>query len=329
MNQMKKGLLIGASGQQGSEYFELLKKTVNWSALVDVNLESLKAKYASTAIPCFSALPDFASNKTFDFALVAVPHNQHLSVCRQLLERNIPVIKEKPLAQNVSELNHYRALLSQTSAPIFTIVQRSFHPLLQLAQRRLQEIGPIYSFQYDYFMPLKSPTSGWRADRSISGGGVVIDMGYHIIDVLNRFFGSPDRIKSSISYCFGQTRASSLEDSAQIVLEYDQLGIHGQLHLERHHYQKKECLEILGEQGAMVITPNSFSMYDRSGQLRDQQTWMGSKAQSLEQMFGYYLDNLDNSDVFLSHFTAHSANVHVVDKIYKDQSHQPATVAAL
>jgi predicted dehydrogenase len=146
MQTLKRGILIGAAGQQGSEYFELLKGKVNWVALVDLNLEALSSKYSSYDIPHYSQLPDFISNDTCDFALVAVPHNQHMEVSKHLIERGVAVIKEKPLAQNNVELEVYQKLVSTYQVPIYTIVQRSFHPLLQLVQKRLAEIGPVYSF---------------------------------------------------------------------------------------------------------------------------------------------------------------------------------------
>ncbi|WP_410169425.1 Gfo/Idh/MocA family protein [Acinetobacter haemolyticus] len=49
-------------------------------------------------------------------------------------------------------------------------------------------MGKPYALQYDYFLS-HNKTVGWRSKKELACGGVLLDMGYHIIDTINSFFG--------------------------------------------------------------------------------------------------------------------------------------------
>jgi predicted dehydrogenase len=57
----------------------------------------------------------------------------------------------------------------------------------------------------------------WRLDPALSGGGPLMDVGSHRIDVLNFLFGEPQRVTAHIA---NQVHPAGVEDSATVVIEY-------------------------------------------------------------------------------------------------------------
>lgn len=318
-NRKLRGLLVGGAGHQGQEYHKILKPYVEWVCIIDQNTETLEELYKSESSQLTSQIPNKLNKTGYDFALVALPHHQHFEVCERLLAAGIPTIKEKPLARDPTELEEYKVILSRSTAQLFTIVQREFHPYYRRAFENLSEMGRIYSFKFEYFMNLEMPTSGWRSSLEKSGGGVVIDMGYHALDIIHRFFGVPSKIQSSINYCFEQTRHSHLEDSALINFKYSTAGLHGELHLERHSFEKRERLEIFGENGAIVVTPNSYTAYNRQGEIIDQTQEVIIKSSVLLKMFDFHLTNIENPLEYQKHIKNHSQIVKTIDQIYLER----------
>jgi predicted dehydrogenase len=95
-------------------------------------------------------------------------------------------------------------------------------------------------------------------------GGVLLDMGYHIFDVISRFFGRPKTVHSIITYSNPISQTEQLEDSSSTHMEFEE-NLKGSVVLHRHSSRKKERFEILGTKGRMVIDRDSVFIEDREG----------------------------------------------------------------
>jgi len=56
----------------------------------------------------------------------------------------------------------------------------------------------------------------WRSDKSVAGGGILLDQGIHMIDLLNMFFGGFTEVKSFVSNLYWKI---PVEDNAFILLK--------------------------------------------------------------------------------------------------------------
>lgn len=328
-NKKPQVVLIGATGKQGQAYFNVLKDSVDFVAFVVSSKKSLKEdrrcflEFAEQnniqVFESIEGLKEGMSNKTVDFevAILAVPHDLHREYTALLLQANKIVLKEKPLAINYSEIEYYENLLNTKDLPIFTIVQRHFNASLQNAKKDLYLIGEPLSFSYEYCFNLPSVTSGWRAEKSKSGGGVVIDMGYHIIDIVNDFFGMPIVNKTSafFNFYYEDMFQKILEDEAFIHFEYLN-GLQGQIKLSRHDFAKEEFL-IKGSLGLMKIDIGHYEIYDLNNNLIKLSKSTQTKAQNNFTMLDSYIRHRHDKNYLNEELLRHKNNVYIIDQIYK------------
>lgn len=309
-------ILIGAAGHQGSEYFKLLNKKQKIVALVDENLALLQEKYHNYDIPFFKNLDTMDPSIVYDTAVVCVPHYLHKEIALKLIEQNKTVIKEKPLAITSADINDYLlAMGKHNNHKLITIVQRSFNPSFIGARQELPYLGKIYNYQYIYNLSISNQTTGWRADWNKSYGGVLLDMGYHTLDVILTFFSKPLFSTAIMSYCYKEMQNRQLEDSISILIEHEN-DISGTVILNRHNSEKEKSFTILGSEGTLKITPQGYTRYDRCGQIRKSMKYSISLDEIKLAMFESYLSLAEDTVFLKRHFEHHSKIVKEIEHIY-------------
>ena len=131
-------------------------------------------------------------------------------------------------------------------------LQRRFNPIytsfLQLADR----IGTPFVVDAAYTLHTPDPSDGWRGEVATAGGGCVIDMGYHLVDMLIWYFGLPDRVYADLSTTARPDRRYDAEDTAVIQFGYDS-GLYGSLLLSRFIGPKTERIRVVGSRGIVDL----------------------------------------------------------------------------
>lgn len=127
-----------------------------------------------------------------DGVIVAVPNNLHAPIAGDLLERRIPVLMEKPLAPTLAEA---RGLVEQARAsgvPLQVGHMYRFNKATHLVKRLLDEgwLGPLKSFSLVFGTIFGWPlASGFAWMKAQAGGGVLIDLAPHTLDLLLWWLG--------------------------------------------------------------------------------------------------------------------------------------------
>lgn len=264
----------------------------------------------------------------YDTAIVCVPHYLHKDITLKLLEKNKTIIKEKPLAITSNDIDNYLLAMGKyNSHKLFTIVQRSFNPSFVRAKQALSHLGKIYNYRYVYNLCVPNQTTGWRADWNKSFGGVLIDMGYHVLDVILSFFSKPLFSTAVTSYCYEEMHNKQLEDSISILMKH-QNGISGSIVLNRHSSEKVENLTILGSEGAIKITPQGYTEYDRCGHEIKCMKYSTNSDQIKLDMFESYLSLAGDCSFLKKHFEHHCDIVKEIEYIYSIIKYNQGKLAA-
>lgn len=323
MEKLKNKIAIIGFGHQGSECYESIKDMVEVSAIIDPRFEdkNFADRLSIFQSNTYLSLEDAISKGVdFNIGIVCVPHSQHLSVTMRLLDANKAVIKEKPLAFRSRDAEVLENYAIQKGLPIMTICQRNADPLFSRAQSMMSEIGTPYSFIYRYFLR-QEKTTGWRAERKFAEGGVVLDMGYHAIDMVRKFFGQPDHVTSMLTYVNSEMETERLEDFLTANASFKGSGVVGNIILGRHHGEKQETFEILGSKGTMRVTPKKeLLITDLSGSIMVHIEGEKDGLSTYSKQVLEFITNIDNPEYFLPHMREHRQNVDFIEKIYAANS---------
>ncbi len=274
-------LVVGALGKQAKEYIEIVENRMNWPtvAKVDPQLDGVPG--------CFANLEDAIADDVYDLALVATPHHLHCEQTLFLLHHNIPVIKEKPFAVSHSDARTLRTEAIRNSCPIYVTVQRRYQRKWQFLADQIALAGTPYSFTYQWSLNFPTPSPGWRLHPALVCGGVLMDMGYHALDMMTTLFGSISDATEQRCFAYQRTRACDLEDSAHILLRTSS-GVVGTLGLHRHHALRREHLDVVCEDGLVTLDGDVVTRHDRRGHELSNTDFASDKTASIARMLTDY-----------------------------------------
>lgn len=123
---------------------------------------------------------------------VATPPVTHKELALRVIEAGKPLCLEKPMAMNGAECDEIIAAARKKDVPVFvTYYRRSMEKFLKVRELLgAGRIGPVSSIQVTQCqqIPKEIREEGhtpWRFDPTISGGGILVDMGSHVLDILD------------------------------------------------------------------------------------------------------------------------------------------------
>lgn len=320
----KMSIAIVGFGQQGRECYGLIKSDIPVTTIVDTRFagrtlshdELVQEGLADFNGGIYGSLDEALANGNFDLAIVSVPHCDHLETTKKLLLAGKPVIKEKPFALTIEDAQELMLLSDRQGVPVFTICQRNSNPLFNRAYEMMPQIGEPYGFVYRYFM-CQQKTTGWRAVGSIAKGGVMLDMGYHIVDVVSRFFGSPRHVSSMLAFAHDDMRVENLEDYSAVQACFGS-RLAGTILIGRHYQSKDETFEIMGSKGVIRVEPKkSVKLIDLSGNII---TEVQQELQSGDIYISQVLDfirRVNDVSFWRDHMHKNLANVRFMGEIYR------------
>jgi predicted dehydrogenase len=154
-----------------------------------------------------------------DAVYVATPahrHREHVEACARA---RLPVLCEKPLGMGVAEAEGMAGACRAAGVPLGTAFMMRFQSQHREALRLVREgrLGtPVYArAQLSCWYP---PIAGaWRQDPALGGGGSLVDLGGHCIDLLEMFFGPVRRVSCVVR---NAVHPYPVEDAAVALLEF-------------------------------------------------------------------------------------------------------------
>lgn len=195
---------------------------------------------------------------TPEVAVVAVPHSQYMDVISCLAEAGIHVIKEKPFAVSIAEALAVKELVNRTNICLFVTLQRRFNPIYLSFAQLVRRIGRVHAIEGRYTMNVERLDEGWRASQLHAGGGVLVDLGYHYVDLIVWYFGLPDFVSCRVTGGNRPFQNYDTEDTAFVQFGYlsanSGSGVLGSLIVSRVYPDREESLVAYGTTGSVGVS---------------------------------------------------------------------------
>jgi predicted dehydrogenase len=130
------------------------------------------------------------------------PNFEHRRILLAAAAAGKPVYCEKPLALNAAEAREVAAAARQAGIAVGMTFNYRFIPALMRARQMIAAgaLGDIYNFRAGYLHSgYEDPTRplSWRLQKRLAGGGALVDLGAHIIDLVRHLLGEFQAVRAT------------------------------------------------------------------------------------------------------------------------------------
>jgi 1,5-anhydro-D-fructose reductase (1,5-anhydro-D-mannitol-forming) len=165
------------------------------------------------------------------------------------------VLCEKPMAMTYGQAMAMNVAARQVDRVLGIAYYRRMYGKVERA-RQLIAAGAIgtpvlaEATSHDWFYPADGRRA-WLIDPKLAGGGPLFDIASHRIDLMNYFFGTPERVCGRLSTMIQPVQ---VEDNATVMIDY-QSGVRGLVDVRWHSKIARDEFRIRGTDGEVNLTP--------------------------------------------------------------------------
>lgn len=188
-----------------------------------------------------------------ELVFVCTPNDRSARLVTELLRRGKHVFCEKPPGRCLKDVLDIRDQERRSpGCKLMFGFNHRFHPGIQRARQLIAQgkLGDILWLRGLYGKSGgKYFRESWRNNRAVSGGGILLDQGIHMLDLFYYFCGEFNEIK-----CFASNRywGFDLEDNAVVILKNGK-GQNAMLHSSATFWKHRFHLEIGLEKGYIIV----------------------------------------------------------------------------
>jgi predicted dehydrogenase len=300
-------------------------------AVCDINPEKLeKAKSVfSPDIKCYTSYEEMIDNEKLDIVDVCTPNYLHSPVACYGLNHGAHVLCEKPDSICVEDVVKMQEAEKASGKRLMVIRNNRYTQGSQYLKHIVAsgEAGDIYAGRCGWVRKRGIPgKGGWFTTKELSGGGPLIDLGVHMIDLAIYLMGNPKAVSvsgstyskfadsgdkaDSVHASFGEAKADGVYDVEDLAIGFIKFDNGASLQIEFSWASniKKEgtFVELRGTKKGLEWKSGLINIYDEKKNTKLDQIKYNAKAKKFDSGIAHTLHG-------------HEANIsHFVDVITKD-----------
>ena len=268
---MKIGLLgFGSMGKTHAYCVENLKYFFSDSldakieAVCTKNIENARAASLRYGIPEYTSNEDdVIYNPKIDAIDISTPNIYHYETAKKAILAKKHIYCEKPLAVTYAQAKELAFLARENNVKAMMVFNNRFLSSVIKAKEIVSsgKLGRIISFnaRYLHSSALDASRTGWKQDKDVCGGGVLFDLGSHVIDLIYYLLGEFESVigKSQIAFptrigLNGSEWATNADEAFYMIATLKN-GARGTLEMSKVALGSNDDLsfEIRGEDGAI------------------------------------------------------------------------------
>ena len=242
MDKIRIGVI--GTGNIAREHLNAYAKNPNVEiyALCDINEQILQKRGAEYGVErLFTHCEDMLKLPEIDAVSVCTWNSAHAPCAIAALNAGKHVLCEKPMALNALQAREMQAAAEKNGKLLMIGFVRRFGNDCDILRDMIDDgqFGEIYYAKATYLRRNGNP-GGWFGDKSRSGGGPLIDLGVHVIDLTRYLLGNPKPVsvygatfqklfdrkhikaaKGYVSSRVSDTDVCDVEDLATALIRYD------------------------------------------------------------------------------------------------------------
>ena len=191
------------------------------------------------------------SHEGIDLVVVGTPPATHAPLARKALDAGCAVVVDKPFVLTSAEGEELVALAAERGLLLTTYQNRRWDGEYLTLAKLLAEgaLGEVYRFESRLERWQPAITKAWKAEATAAdGGGILFDLGTHLLDQALQLFGPVDRVYGELA---AHRSAERADDDVFIALQHSS-GVISHLWANLSTAQKGPRLRVLGSKNAYV-----------------------------------------------------------------------------
>lgn len=240
------------------------------AAVADRDADIAARRGRALGVESFDDFRAFVLGGRLDALLVAAPPFACTEALRLAAGQHIPVWRTPPLARNFSEAVQLSRLFNESGTPL--VVGRTWER--QATRDRLAELGDLF-LGHAQVICSETGDLDWRGDQERAGGGVLIDAGYDVVDLLVTRMGIPDGVSAGTALTPSSSeshRRHDTEDTAIVLMQYGG-GVLASIMLCRTAAPSVWQVMFHGEHGSVSLDRSRMIRWSRDGREQRRTTW--------------------------------------------------------
>jgi predicted dehydrogenase len=189
-----------------------------------------------------------------DAIFVCLPNDLAAEVTLEALKNGLHVFCEKPPAQNVSDVK--KVIATEAQNPKLKLMYGFNHRYHESVKDALniiksERFGKIINIRglYGKAQLITFNQPDWRTKRSLAGGGVLLDQGIHMLDLMRLFAGEFSKVYSIVS---NSHWGYDVEDNAYALMQTDS-GVVGMINSSATQWRHRFNMDVNMEKGSLVL----------------------------------------------------------------------------
>ena len=215
-----------------------------------------------------TSLDALLKDKELDFIDICSPNYLHYEQVKKALEYGKAVYCEKPLALNFKEAKALTELAANKKLVNQVALIYRFMPAVVQARDYIAsgQLGEIIHFKFVLYHKgyLKERSLSWREQMKFSGGGALMDLGIHMVDLLRFILGDIAAVRAELyTYtqerflkdAYGEKGRVDVDEYAKLDVKLKKSGL-GTIECSRisSDLHESTVIEIYGTQGSIKVS---------------------------------------------------------------------------
>ena len=172
-------------------------------------------------VPCVNQ-EELLADPTVDVVCICTPSGQHAAQAIAAAGAGKHVLVEKPMALSLADAEAMIAACDQAGVKLGVVLQSRTEPLFQRIHSAIQagDLGDLTLgvVTMPYYRPQAYyDQAGWRGTWTLDGGGVLMNQGIHLVDLLIWYMGDPVEVQA---YANTLHRGIEVEDTLAATLRF-------------------------------------------------------------------------------------------------------------
>ncbi len=278
---------------RSTELYEII--SIADSNLSAAQLASQKFNDSASPVAACSAFDDyrqFTLQNQPDVLIVAEPLYKCLEFVKTAISKKCHIIKLIPTAAKFEQASEMINLAEKNNVKYITACPARFAPgferlsdyLKITDKRQIYLINVCASFGADFFQPVVSHN---QADRTLSGGGVLLNDCFELISLIVENFSLPQQIYALTANKSPDKLAKQYlgEDTITASLVFKDGLIGTFLAADPSGSAIAPPVKICGAENNIVATPNRLAVYDKEGALVNENKYPLKPEKCITEMF--------------------------------------------